>query len=77
MHKSEIREGMAHMKRQHQIVIPANGSLVMEPGGYHLMLFHPRQKLQEGDIVRMRFMFGSMQYVYVMLPVKKFAPATP
>lgn len=53
MHKSTISEGMARMEMQSSVEIPANSHIMFKPGGYHLMLFQPKQKYKLGDIVKL------------------------
>lgn len=51
MHLSKIVDGVAKMLPQQTLSIPANGKLTLQPGSYHLMLFHPKQPLKTGDSV--------------------------
>ena len=59
MHKTEIRDGVASMIRQDTLEVPANGALVFESGGYHLMLIGPRTPLKAGDHVEMSLLFSN------------------
>lgn len=49
LHRSIVTEGMARMQPVEHIGVPANGSIRLEPGGLHLMLFKPRRALAAGD----------------------------
>ena len=51
MHRTEMVDGMARMLHQDRIEVPAHGSVSLEPGGMHLMLFDPVQPLKAGDKV--------------------------
>lgn len=42
-------DGMMQMRQVERFVIAPNDSLVLEPGGKHLMLFTPKAGLKEGD----------------------------
>ena len=42
-------DGMMEMRQVEKFVIAPNDSLVLEPGGKHLMLFTPKEGLKEGD----------------------------
>jgi len=49
-HRSEMEGGIARMRRQSSLTVPAGGRLVLEPGGTHLMLIRPAA-LRAGDRV--------------------------
>ena len=51
LHRTVVENGIARMEPVGQLVIAAGESVVLEPGGLHLMLFEPLQALQEGDSV--------------------------
>ena len=48
-HESLQEDGMWRMRRLEGIVIPAGGSVILEPGGKHLMLFGVSAPTREGD----------------------------
>jgi copper(I)-binding protein len=49
-HRSEMEDGIARMREQESLVVPAGGRLILEPGGTHLMLIRPGT-LRAGDRV--------------------------
>lgn len=51
LHRTVMGDGMAKMVHQKQIEIPAHGTVIFEPNGYHLMLMKPKQQLKAGDKV--------------------------
>lgn len=51
MHRTVFADGMARMVAQQTLTVPAHGQLVLEPGGYHLMLIRPSRPLAVGDHV--------------------------
>lgn len=51
LHLSVNEDGMHRMIEQDEIVVEAGDSLVMAPGGYHVMLIGPEQDLTEGQMV--------------------------
>lgn len=51
IHQTIVENGVAKMRRQENLPIPANGSLVLEPGSYHLMLMSPKTPFKEGDLI--------------------------
>lgn len=52
LHKTEVNaEGVASMSHVEAIDIPANDTVVLESGGYHVMLMGLTQELTEGQMV--------------------------
>jgi hypothetical protein len=51
LHRTVVEDGVARMLPVPELTIPAGGSVLLEPGGLHLMLFDPVQPLQQGDSV--------------------------
>jgi hypothetical protein len=58
MHESELRNGMASMRRLDRIDIPAGGRVTLAPGGKHLMLFRKPPLPRDGDIIFMALQFS-------------------
>lgn len=50
-HSSEMEGGIARMREQSSLTVPAGGRLALEPGGTHLMLIRPAA-LRAGDRVQ-------------------------
>ena len=51
IHRTEIADGMARMFLQERLVVPAGGSVNLEPNGLHVMLIQAKQPLHAGDHV--------------------------
>ena len=51
LHRTVVEGGVASMLPVPELVIPAAGSVLLEPGGLHLMLFEPVRSLVQGDSV--------------------------
>jgi len=74
IHKTIVENGVAKMRRQDDLPIPAGGSLVLEPGSYHLMLMSPNSKLKVNDEVTVTVSLKSgneTKQVDIVMPVKK------
>ena len=71
MHRSEVRDGVARMVQQEKLSVPADGSLELAPGGYHLMLMQPSAPLRAGDQVELRMQLSDGTVVSVAAPVRK------
>ena len=49
---------MSRMAMVDSLPIPAHGSVVLGPGGYHLMLMKPAAPVVPGDQVKLVLQFG-------------------
>lgn len=56
------------------LAIPAGGTLVLEPGGTHLMLLGVKDALSEGDALVLTLDFERAGTVEIRVPVKTAAP---
>lgn len=74
IHRTEQKDGMAHMIHQKQVTIPANGKIVFAPSGYHLMLIKPKQALHAGDQVTINFIFADKSKLSAIFKVRKDKP---
>jgi copper(I)-binding protein len=57
LHQTVMDGAMAKMVHQHMITLPANGSLLFEPSGYHLMMMKPKRALKAGEMVSVTLTF--------------------
>lgn len=71
LHLSKVEGGVATMVKQDQISIPANGTLAFAPGGFHVMLMHPRKPIRTGDTVDITLTFADGSSIAVKAPVRK------
>lgn len=72
-HKTEIVNDVAKMRHSDEIVIPANGSFELAPGGFHMMLMGKKAPLKAGDKVEITLIFKEINNKKVIAPVKKIA----
>lgn len=70
-HLTTMDSGVASMRRQDLINIPAGTTFRFEPGAYHLMLFRPLRQLQAGDIVTLELAFAGGENIQVDAVVKR------
>ena len=74
IHKTIIEDGVAKMRRQDDLAIPAGSSLVLEPGSYHLMLMMPKSALKADDQVTVTLGLRAgddIKQLEIIMPVKK------
>ncbi len=49
IHEMSMSGGMMKMRQIEKLDVPPHGKVALQPGGYHLMLFNPKQPLKKGD----------------------------
>ena len=76
LHRTLLVNGLSTMRPAGVQIIPAGGTLRIQPGGLHLMLMQPRRALKIGDAVRFRLHFADGSAMDVVAPVSAEAPAT-
>lgn len=59
MHEMATVDGLMTMREIGGLVIPANGQVRFAPGGRHLMLIGPRERLTTGQVVELTLVFES------------------
>lgn len=69
LHQHSHKDGMMRMEQIDHIVIPANASIELAPGGLHLMLFEPTTSLEVGQVVELLLHFADGQQLTTSLPV--------
>jgi periplasmic copper chaperone A len=66
-----VKDGdMMKMVKLDSLEVPANGQIVFEPGGKHLMLFDAKRELANGDSVKVTLTFsnsGAIETNFVVL----------
>jgi len=73
-HRSMIVDGVARMKRQTRIEIPAGGQVIFEPGGQHLMLIDPVKALKSGDTVELTLVLEDGREINIAVAVRSGPP---
>jgi hypothetical protein len=71
IHRTEEHGGMAHMIKIPDVAVPANGTLIFQKGGLHLMLIDPKTLLKAGDSVALTLHFADGATLEVNAPVRK------
>ncbi|MBI3560215.1 MAG: copper chaperone PCu(A)C [Gammaproteobacteria bacterium] len=69
IHKTVMQDNLAKMIRLDSLVIPAKGSVALQHGAYHLMLFNPKHRLKAGDNVtlKLKFQHGPSQKITLLV----------
>jgi copper(I)-binding protein len=71
IHRTIVKDGMAGMVHASQIELAPNASLILAPGGYHLMLMNPKRTLRAGDPVVINLEFRGGLVLRVACEVRK------
>lgn len=71
IHKTVHKGDMATMEQQKELPIATHGTVKLQPGGLHLMLYTPSKKLKAGDIVSITLKFADGSTNMVDAKVKK------
>jgi copper(I)-binding protein len=69
--------GVAKMRRVDAINVPGGKSVVLKPGGYHLMLIDLKQPLKEGDHFKISLQFEKAGEVEVEATVEAIGATGP
>lgn len=71
LHKSFVDEkGVSRMSSIDKVVIPANSTVTMDPGGIHIMLMDLKNNLKVGDKISIDLKFEGMDPLTVQAEVK-------
>lgn len=70
VHESMQHDGMSHMMPRASVPIGARDSVVMAPGGLHVMLNQLMRPLVAGDSVPLTLRFSNGDAVQVRVPVR-------
>jgi len=73
IHRTVIENGMARMIAIDHFDVPPGESFVLEPGGYHLMLFNPVRALDSGDRVELLLHVSDGPCLPVAAPVMRLS----
>lgn len=71
IHRTVVKDGMAGMVHASTIELAPNASLVLAPGGYHLMLMNAKGPLRAGDPVVVNLEFRGGLVLPVAFKVRK------
>jgi len=70
IHEHTMADGMMRMRQRENIEIAAKSNVVLQPSGYHLMIFDLKQPLRHAQNVTITLQFSNDASVEVKLPVK-------
>ena len=70
IHQHTMEDGMMKMRKQASLTIPAHQTVMLQPGGYHLMIFNLATGLKAGEQIPLKLTFEGGESLQVTLPVQ-------
>lgn len=70
LHSHTHKDGMMQMRREKQLVIPANSTLALVSGSYHVMLFDLQRSIQTGEQLQLVLEFSDGKTLVATANVK-------
>ena len=70
IHETRHEQGMMRMRPLENLPIPARSQVVMQPGGFHIMLEGLDHALQAGEVVNLRLRFENMGEITLPVTVE-------
>jgi periplasmic copper chaperone A len=77
LHNHIMEGGIARMRRVDAIAVPGGKSVVLKPGGYHLMLMGLKAPLKEGDLLKLTLVFEKAGEIEVEASVEPIGATGP
>jgi copper(I)-binding protein len=72
LHKSFVDEkGVSRMTSIDKIVVPAQSTIELAPGGLHIMLFDLKERLIEGDVFELNLNLENKESVTLSIKVMR------
>jgi len=71
LHKTTLKDGMMKMEEIKNLTLKSGESIEFKPGGYHLMLFSPKEKLKKADKVRISVQLSGDETTFFTATVQK------
>jgi periplasmic copper chaperone A len=70
IHEHVMNGEMMRMQQRETLTIAANDSVVLQPSGYHLMIFNLAEPLKVDEKVELTLQFSDKKAVNILLPVQ-------
>ena len=71
LHRTEMIDGVSRMREVPVLSIDAGSRIVLEPGGYHLMLMMPAGEIQPGHTVTVEMTAADGRSFHFAVPVER------
>ena len=70
IHKTVNQNGVMKMIHVDKLSVPAGGSVVLKPGGYHIMVMGLKKDIKAGENVKFTLIFEKTGEITIKAPVK-------
>ena len=70
IHKTVLDGEMSEMHHVNELVIPAQGSITLEPGALHIMLVGPDEDFKEGEHINLELLTDTDQIINVDIEIR-------
>ncbi len=70
IHKTVDQNGVMKMVHVDKLSVPAGGSVVLKPGGYHIMVMGLKKDIKAGENVKFTLIFEKSGEITIKAPVK-------
>jgi copper(I)-binding protein len=70
IHQHTMSDGMMKMRKVDQLVIEGQSSVVLQPMGYHLMIFNVKKALLPEEDVSLTLHFKQQKDIVITIPVR-------
>lgn len=77
LHETVMDQGVMKMREVKGMQIPAGGTVMLQPGGLHIMLMNLKQPLKEGESVPLTLVFEKAGPVTTSATVAKAGASSP
>jgi copper(I)-binding protein len=75
IHEHTMKDGLMKMQKVDSLAIPAKSTINFEPGGYHIMLIDVKERIDEGDKIKLVLEFDNgMKKKIKAVAVKEVSP---
>lgn len=71
VHESIVQDDIAVMRPVEAIPVPAGGTVLLEPGGYHLMLMDVQEGIEFGETVTITLIFENAGEVQIQAEARR------
>lgn len=70
IHEHSMADGMMKMRQVESLPVGANSQAVLQPSGYHIMIFNLKEPLKVGDDIELTLIFDNDTKEVVKVPVQ-------
>jgi len=70
IHQHTMSDGMMKMRQVEQLVIKENNQVILQPMGYHLMIFNVKRNLKPEENISLTLHFKQQKDLVITIPVR-------